>query len=128
MGNLLHADLGVTHGSRVVAVDGTKVTLTIHQRVAQGKRLGHTNNGVVNGRVTMGVILTDDVTHHTGGFLVGLVPVVVEFGHGEQYAAMHRLEAVTHVWKCPPHDDAHGVIEIGLFELVFNIYRQDLFG
>src|SRR5690554_1515516 len=128
MGNLLHADFGVTHGGGVVTVDRTEVTLAIHQRVAQGERLSHTNDGVVNGRVTMGVIFTDNVTHHTGGFLVCLVPVVTQLGHGEQHPTMHRLKAVTHIWQSPADDNAHSVIEVGLLQFVFNTDRQDLFG
>ncbi len=115
VGNLLHADLGVTHGGRVVAVDGTEVTLAIHQRIPQGEWLGHTNDGVVYRRVTVGVVFTDNITHNTGGLLVGLVPVVVQFGHGEQNAAVNRLEAIPHIRKRPPDDHAHGVIEVGLF-------------
>ena len=115
VGDLLHADLGVTHGSRVVTVDGTEVTLAINQRIPQGERLGHTYDGVVYRRVTVGVVFTDNITHHTGGLLIGLVPVVVQFGHGEQNAAVNRLEAIPHIRKRPPDDHAHGVIEVGLF-------------
>ncbi len=63
----------------------------------------------------MGVVFTDNVTHHTGGLLVGFVPVVVQFGHGEQNPAVNRLEAVPHIRERPPDDNAHGVIEVGLF-------------
>ena len=47
MGDLGHAHFGVTHGSSGITIDGTKVTLAIHQHVAQGKRLRHPHDGVV---------------------------------------------------------------------------------
>ena len=48
MGNLGHADFRVPHGRRRIAVNRTKITLAVHQHVAQGKILSHTNNGVIN--------------------------------------------------------------------------------
>ena len=128
VGDLFHPDFGVTHGGGVVAVDGTEVTLTIHQRVTQGERLGHPNDGVVDRRITVRMVFTDNITDHTGRFFVRLVPVVAQFGHGEQHPPVHRLEAIPNVRQGPPHDDAHGVIEVRLLQLVFNVYRQDLFG
>jgi hypothetical protein len=41
---------------------------------------------------------------------------------------MHRLEAVAHVRQGTSHDHAHGVIQVGLFHLVFEIDWQDFFG
>ncbi len=76
----------------------------------------------------MGVVLTDNVTDHTGGLLIGLVPVVVQLVHGEQYAAMHRLEAVAHIRQRPPNDHAHGVIQVRLFEFVFDVDRGNFSG
>jgi hypothetical protein len=40
---------------------------------------------------------------------------------------VHRLESVAHIGQGPPHDDAHGVIEIGLLHLVFEIDGQNFF-
>jgi hypothetical protein len=71
------------------------------------------------------VVLTDHVTDDAGGFLVRLVPVVVQLVHREQHAPVHGLETVAHVGQGPPDDHAHGVVEIGLAHLVFEIYRDD---
>ena len=76
----------------------------------------------------MGVVFTDHVADHAGRLLVGLVPVVVELVHGEQHAPVHRLQAVAHVRQRPPHDDAHGVVEVGLLQLVLDIDGKDFFG
>ena len=76
----------------------------------------------------MGMVFTDDVTDHTGRFFIRLVPVVTQFAHGEQYAPVYGLKPVTHIRQGTPHDDTHGVVQIGLLELIFNIYRENLFG
>ena len=128
MGQLGHAHLGVAHGRGIVAVHRTEVTLAIDQHVAQRERLGHAHDGVVDSYVTVRVVFTDHVTDHTGGLLVGLVPVVAQFAHGIQHAAVHRLQAITRIRQRTPDDHAHGVVEVGLFQLVFDIDREDFFG
>ena len=97
MGDLAHADFGVTHRRRIVAVYRTKVALAINQRVTHRKRLRHTHNGVIHGRVTVRVIFTDHVTDHTGGFFVRLVPVIAQHIHRKQHPAVHRLQAIPHI-------------------------------
>ncbi len=124
-GDARHAHFGVTHGGRGVAVHGAEVALTIHQQVAQRKILRHADQRVVHGVVAVRVVFTDDVTDHTGGLLVCLVPVVAQLTHGMQDAAMNGLEAVTNVGQRAAHDDAHGVVEIRLAHLVFEIHGKD---
>ncbi len=72
-----------------------------------------------DGSVAMGVILTDDVTDDTRGFLIRLVVVVGEDIHREQHPAMHRLQAVPHIGQRPADDDTHCVSQIGLTHLSF---------
>jgi len=76
MGDFRHADLGVTHRRRVVAVHRTEVTLSVHQRVAQREILRHTHDGVIYRCVAVRMVLTDHVADDTRRLLVGLVPVV----------------------------------------------------
>ena len=128
VGDARHAHLGVTHGRGGVTVHGAEVALAVHQHVAHGKGLSHAHDGVVDGGIAMGVILTDDVADHARRLLVGLVPVVAQFVHGEQDPAMDRLEAVAHVRQRPAHDHAHGVIQVGLTHLVFQVDGDDFFG
>ena len=91
MGDFGEADLGVTHRRSVVAVDRAEVTLAVDQHVAQGEVLRHTDDGVVDRAVAVGVVLTDHVADDTGRLFIRTVPVVVEFVHGEQNAAVHGL-------------------------------------
>jgi hypothetical protein len=122
-----HAHLGVAHRRRRVAVHRAEVALPVDQHVAHRERLRHAHDGVVDRGVAVGVVLTDDVADDAGGLLVGLVPVVAELVHREQHAAVHRLEAVAHVRQRAPDDDAHGVVEIRLAHLVFEIDGQNFF-
>ncbi len=123
-----HAHFGVSHGRSVVAVDRTEVTLAIYQQVAQGKRLSHPNDGVVHRSVAVRVILTDHVTDNTGRFLVRLVPVVTQLAHREQHTPVHGLQAIARIRQCSTDNYAHRVVEVGLFQLVFDIDREDFFG
>jgi KaiC/GvpD/RAD55 family RecA-like ATPase len=126
--DLGHADFGVTHRRRVVAVDRTEVALTIDQRIAQRKVLRHANDGVVHRGIAVRVVFTDDVADHARRFLVGLVPVVVQLVHREQHAAMHRLQTIPHIRQRPPDDHAHRVIEVGTAHFLFQADGQGFFG
>ena len=125
MGEARHAHLGVSHRGGEVAVNRTEVTLSVHQHVAHGERLRHTDHGVIDRRITVRVVLTDDVTDDTGRLLVGLIPVDAQLVHRVEHAPMHRLETVPNVRECTADDDAHGVVEVRLPHLVFEVDVQD---
>ena len=61
-----HTHFGVTHCCRRVTIDRTKVTLPVNQHVAHRERLRHTDNSVVNCRVTVRMVFTDNITDHAG--------------------------------------------------------------
>src|SRR6185369_13506428 len=107
-----------------VAVHRTEVPLTVHQHVTQGEILGHTHDGVVSGRIAVGVILTDNITDHTGRFLVRLVVVVAHVVHGVQTAPVNRFETVANIRQRPADYDRHGVVHVGALHLIFNINRN----
>ena len=121
VGQAGEAHLGITHGRRGVAVDGTEVALAVHQRVAHGEVLGHADHGVVDRGVAVGVVFTDDVADDAGALAVGPVIVVARLGHGEEDAAVHRLEAVAHVGQGPADDDGKGVFEIRFAYLILDV-------
>ena len=66
-----HFRFGVSHGRRRIPVDGTKVSLGIHYRVAQREVLGQTDQGIIDRGITMRVILAQNVTDDTSALLVG---------------------------------------------------------
>ncbi len=120
MGQAFHADFRVTHGSRGIAVNGTKISLTIHQRVSQGKILRHTYNSVIHGCIAVRMVLTDDIADDAGGFFIRFVPVVTQLVHGKEYTAVNWFETVPDIRKGPADDDAHGIIKIGFFHFAIN--------
>jgi hypothetical protein len=91
-GDAFQAALGVAHGRRVVAVDRAEVALAVDQRVAEAEVLGHPDQGVVDGIVTVRVVLAHHVTDDTGALHVRAIPLDVRLVHRVQDAAMDRLQ------------------------------------
>ena len=120
-GELLHPHLRVAHGRRRVPVDRAEVALTVDQRVAHGEVLGEADQRVVDGRVTVGVVLADHVPDHARRLLVGLRVGVLELVHRIENSAMHRLEPVADVGQGSGDDDGHRVVQEGATHLVFDV-------
>ena len=70
-GERLQPGFGVSHRGRWIVIHGTKVAMAVDQRRAHRKALGHAHQGVVYGRVAMGMVFTEHFTHHTSAFAVG---------------------------------------------------------
>jgi hypothetical protein len=86
--------------------------------------LGHPDDRIVDGHVAMGMVLTDNIADDPRRFLVGLVPVVVELVHRMKDAPVNGLQAISHIGQRPADDDAHGVVHVGLFHFIFDIYND----
>jgi hypothetical protein len=99
--------------------------LAVHQQITHGEGLRHAHDGVIHRGVAVRMVLADHIADHAGRLLVGAVPVVAELAHGVEHASMDGLQPVPNVGKRPAHDDAHGVIQIGLTHLVLEIYGQN---
>ena len=77
--------------------------------------LGHAHQGVVDRRVAVGVVLTDDVADDPGALACRAVcRLQAQLLHGVEDAAVHRLQAVADVGQGPADDDGHGVVQVGL--------------
>ena len=124
-GEAVHAHFGVAHGRGRVAVDRPEVALAVDQEVAHREVLRHAHQGIVDGQVAMRVVLAHDIADDPGGFHVRAAVGVVQLVHGEQHPAMHRFQAVANVRQRTPDDDAHGVVQVGLPQFVFDVYRED---
>ena len=120
-----HAHFGIAHGRRRIAVDRTEIPLAVDQQVAHRERLRHAHDGVVHRRIAVRMVFADHIADHAGRFLVRAVPVVAELAHGVEHAPVNGFQPVPNVGKRPPHDDAHGVIQIGFTHLVLEIYGQN---
>ena len=111
------ARLGIAHGRGRIAVDGTEVALALHQRVTQGEVLGHADQGVVDGRVAVRMVLAHGLADHVRGLAeLGLIREPRR-PHGPQYPPVHGLQSVPDVRQGARHDDRHRVAQIGLPKL-----------
>ena len=124
-GGIGQAALRVAHGCRGVTVDGAKVAVAVNERQAHGEVLRHTHHRVIDGRVTMRVILTHDFADRPRRLLVRAARNDVCLVHGVEDAAVHRLEAVAHVRKRAGHDDGHGVLQEGGLHLLCHLDRLE---
>ena len=118
LARLVEPRLRVAHGRRAVPVDGAEVSLPVHQTVAQAPVLRHADHRVVYGAVPVGVIFTHRLADDAGGLLVRRVVPKPQLRHGVQDAPLHGLQAVADIGQRPPHDDAHGVVQVALLDLV----------
>ena len=119
------ARFGVTHGRRRIAIHRAEVALPIHQRVAHVEALRHAHERVINRRVAVGMKFAEDFAGDLGALAVGLGGGQAHFVHAEKNAPMHGLQAVAHVGQRAPDDHAHGIVEIRLLHLGFDIHREE---
>ena len=119
-----HPDLGVSHRCSRVAIDGAEITLAVDERITKRECLRHTNDGVVNRRITVRVVLTNHVTNDASGLFIRLVPVVVQLVHCKQDTAVNGFQTISDIGQCAPDNNAHRIIHVGLLELVLDIYGE----
>ncbi len=120
------AGLGVAVGRGRVTVYRAEVPLPVHQPVTQVPVLRQPHHGVVDGAVAVRVVLADDLADHAGALRVLAVGRQAHLPHGEQDAALNRLEPVANVGERALHDDGHGVIDEARLDLVRDLDRDDL--
>ena len=120
------AALGVAHGGRaVVGAAAAEAAVAVDQGVAERELLHHAGQGLVDGRVPVGVVRPHDVAHHLGALVVRPVGAQAPVEHGVEDPAVHRLEAVAHVRQGPGHDDRHGVLEERALHLLLDLDGLD---
>ena len=110
-GGASQTSLGITHGCRWIAINGAKVTMTVNERQAHREVLRHTHHGIVNGRVSVWVILTHNFTDGPCGLFMRFIRGNTGFVHSIENAAVHWFKSVTHIRKCTGNDDGHGVLQ-----------------
>ncbi|GMA35738.1 hypothetical protein GCM10025876_19420 [Demequina litorisediminis] len=120
-----HASLGVTvRGGRVVT-GGTEVALARGEGVAQGPVLHHADEGVVDSRVTVRVVVTHHLADDAGALGERAVGTVAAVVHRVHDATVDGLQSVTDIGQCAPDDDGHGVVEVRLLHLHIEIDLVD---
>ena len=86
-----HSRLGVTHCSRRVIIDRTKVSLSVNHGISQRPPLSHSHHGHINRAVAVRVVLTEYLSHYSGRFFVFGVVSHSHVAHGVQNSAVNRF-------------------------------------
>ena len=117
--------LGVPHGGGRVVARRAEVALAVDQRVAQRPRLGQPDEGVVDRRVAVRVVVAHHVADDAGALDVAAVGPEAAVVHRVQDPAVHRLEPVADVGQRAADDDAHRVVEVAALHLALEVDRLD---
>ena len=88
---LCQARLGVAHSCCGVAVDVAKVTVTIDQGNSHREPLRKANHRIVDRRVAVGVVLTNNFADRPSGLLVRLIREDASLVHGVENTAVYWL-------------------------------------
>ena len=124
-GESLESRFGVPHRRRWVIVHRPEIAVAINQRHRHREILGHPDQGVVDGCVAMGVVLTEHLTDHTRALSVRPIAGETELVHRVKDAAMHGLQTVPRIGQSPPDNHAHRVLQVGARHLVAEIRLND---
>ena len=81
LSDFLETGFSVTHGGGTITFDGAEIAVAVYQGHTLLKFLSHNNKGIVNGAVTVGMILTHGIADDTGAFTVWLVVSDSQFIH-----------------------------------------------
>ena len=127
-GQRRHLALGVAHRRGLVIARRTEVALAADQRVAHHPRLREPDQGVVDRRVPVRVVLPHHLADDAGALVPAPVGPVAAVEHPVEDPPVHRLEPVADVRQRPAHDHAHRVVEIGLLDLVLQVHRLPAVG
>src|SRR6201991_274071 len=125
LGLTMQTGLNIPHCRRAVTILVPEVTLAVDEQITHAPFLRHTDHGVEDGCVAVGVVLTHDLTNDTRCFLMGFVTVIAQFVHPVEDPAMNRLETVPNIGQGTTDNDRHRIIDIGCHHLFFHIYRDD---
>ena len=82
--HLAHPGLGVAVGRGGMPVDGTEVSVSVHQGIPQGKILSQPDHGVVDGGIAVRMVAAQHGAHRVGALAVRLIRGQIVFMHGIQ--------------------------------------------
>ena len=72
------------------------------------------------------MVLTHDVANDAGALAGGAIGLEAHLLHGVKNAAVYGLESVADIGQGAADDDRHGIVEIRLLHLVFNVDGLDV--
>ena len=114
LADFLQARLGVTHGCRPISFNGAEIAVSVHQRKSLFEVLAHDYQSFIDRAVAVRMIFTHGIAYDTGAFPVRTVVADPQLMHIVQRPSLHRFQPVPHIRQSAGHDDAHGIVDIGL--------------
>jgi len=100
----------------------------IHERKPHGEGLGHANERVVDGSVTVRVVLAHHLADDPAALDVCPFGSEPELTHAEQDSSLHGFEPVTGVRKRPRVDHRVGVLQERSLHLLLDVDVDDPLG
>ena len=85
------AHLCIAIGSWGITILTTHVALPFDERVTQGERLGHTYGGIIDGGITMGMIVSQDEANHLCTLDCWTARQVTGLAHTRQDSPLYRF-------------------------------------
>ena len=117
-----HLGLGVSRRRGTVVTGGAEVTLTQSQRITHNPALNQAHQSVVDSAIAVGVELTHHVADHAGALVEGSVRAVAAIVHRVDHAAVHGLEAVTHIRQGAADNNRHCVVQVGTLHFGLQVH------
>ena len=115
--------LGVTMGGGRQAGDGAEIALRMHQAIAHVPVLGHAHQRRIDRLIAVRMVALHRLADDAGALAGRAGRAEAEVVHGHEDAPLRRFEAVAHVGQGPTDDDAHGVGEVAVLQLVGDVER-----
>ena len=109
------------------AVHGTEVAVTVDKRISEGEVLCKSHKRVINGRVTVGVILTENLSDGVCALSERLIRGISGVVHGIDDTAVNRLQTISDVRQRSRGDYRHRVLYERRFHGLFKVNIQKLF-
>jgi hypothetical protein len=102
--------------------------LAVDERVAERPVLRQADERRVDNRLTVRVVVARRVAGDLGALEVFTSRAEVKVAHGDEDAALRRLEPVTDVGQRPVHDRAHRVRQVAVLQLLLDVQVLDAVG
>ena len=114
LGDNGHPRLCVSARGGIVAVDISKIALTIHQRIAHVEILRQAGHGIIDRRIAMGMIIAHHIAGNLRRFAKSAVGSQLQFAHCIKNAAVNRFQTISCIRQSAVHDRRKRIGEITL--------------
>ncbi len=115
-----HAGFGIPHGGRRQAGDRAEVALLVDQHVPHVPFLGHADQRGIDDAFAVRMIVTAGVAGDFRALHAAGAGREVQVVHRDQNAPLRGLQPVAHVGQRPADDDAHGVRQVAVLQLLLD--------